>query len=76
MRTAQIATTGTQASSFALAVAPVAGGDAVRYAALAGLVAVLVGLVLILAGSVRLGIAANLLSRPVLLGYQAGLASS
>ena len=69
-----IALDASTAAMVALAVAPIAGGDATRYAALAGLVAVLVGLVLMLAGSLRLGIAANLLSRPVLLGYQAGLA--
>jgi sulfate permease, SulP family len=69
-----IALDASTAAMVALAVAPIAGGDAIRYAALAGLVAVLVGLVLMLAGSLRLGIAANLLSRPVLLGYQAGLA--
>lgn len=69
-----IALDASTAAMVALAVAPIAGGDPIRYAALAGLVAVLVGLVLMLAGSLRLGIAANLLSRPVLLGYQAGLA--
>ena len=69
-----IALDASTAAMVALAVAPIAGGDTIRYAALAGLVAILVGLVLILAGSLRLGIAANLLSRPVLLGYQAGLA--
>lgn len=69
-----IALDASTAAMVALAVAPIAGGDAIRYAALAGLVALLVGLVLMLAGSLRLGIAANLLSRPVLLGYQAGLA--
>lgn len=69
-----IALDASTAAMVALAVAPIAGGDAIRYAALAGLVAILVGLVLMLAGSLRLGIAANLLSRPVLLGYQAGLA--
>jgi len=62
------------AAMVALAVAPVAGGDPIRYAALAGLVALLVGLILVLAGSMRLGFVANLLTRPVLIGYQAGLA--
>jgi high affinity sulfate transporter 1 len=69
-----IALDASTAAMVALAVAPLAGGDAARYAALAGLLALLVGLVLILAGWARLGVAANLLSRPVLLGYQAGLA--
>lgn len=62
------------AAMVALAVAPVAGGDPIRYAALAGLVALLVGLILVLAGTFRLGFVAHLLSRPVLIGYQAGLA--
>ncbi len=69
-----IALDASTAAMVALAVAPFAGGDAVRYAALAGLVALLVGLVLILAGMMRLGFVANLLSQPVLLGYQSGLA--
>jgi sulfate permease, SulP family len=69
-----IALDASTAAMVALAVAPVAGGDPLRYAALAGLVSLLVGLILILAGTMRLGFLANLLSRPVLLGYQAGLA--
>jgi len=62
------------AAMVALAVAPFAGGDPIRYAALAGLVALLVGLILVLAGTFRFGFVAHLLSRPVLIGYQAGLA--
>lgn len=62
------------AAMVAAAVAPLAGGDPVRYAALAGAVALIVGVILVVAGPLRLGSAAHLLSRPVLLGYQAGLA--
>lgn len=62
------------AAMLAAAVAPLAGGDPLRYAALAGITAVLVGVVLVAAGALRLGFLANLLSEPVLLGYQAGLA--
>ena len=67
-----IALDASTAAMVALAVAPLAGGDAARYAALAGLLALLVGLVLILAGWARLGVAANLLSRPVPAGVPGG----
>lgn len=56
------------------AVAPLAGGDPLRYAALAGGLTLLVGVILLLAGVARLGLIADFLSEPVLLGYQAGLA--
>lgn len=62
------------AALVAAAVAPLAAGDPIRYGALAGLVAILVGVLLCAAGWLRLGVAAKLLTRPVLLGYQAGLA--
>ena len=69
-----IALDASTAAMLAAAVAGMAGGDPMRYAALAGATAVLVGLILIVAGSARLGIVADFLSEPVLLGYQAGLA--
>ena len=62
------------AALVATAVAPLAAGDPIRYGALAGVVAILVGLMLLAAGWMRLGVVAKLLTRPVLLGYQAGLA--
>jgi SulP family sulfate permease len=62
------------AALVATAVAPLAGGDPIRYGALAGVVAILVGVMLLAAGCMRLGVVAKLLTRPVLLGYQAGLA--
>ena len=62
------------AALVAAAVAPVAAGDPVRYASLAGIVAIVVGVMLCAAGLLRLGVVARLLTRPVLLGYQAGLA--
>lgn len=62
------------AAMLAAAVTPLARGDAATYAALAGLVAVLVGAILLVAGASRLGFLGDLLSHPVLLGYQAGLA--
>ncbi|HEY5630200.1 MAG TPA: sulfate permease [Candidatus Limnocylindrales bacterium] len=57
----------------AAAVAPIAGGDPVRWVALSAALAVLVGLACIAAWALRLGFVADLLSRPILLGYMAGL---
>ncbi len=55
-------------------VAPLAGGDPARYAALAGALAVTVGLLCLIAFAARLGFVADLLSRPILVGYLAGVA--
>lgn len=64
----------TTAVMTAIAVAPLAAGDPGRHAVLAAGLAVLVG-VLCLAGRVaRLGFLADLLSRPVLVGYLTGIA--
>ena len=57
----------------AAAVAPLAGGDPVRYAALCAGLAIMVGLACVAAWALRLGFLADLLSRPILLGYMAGL---
>ncbi len=57
----------------ATAVAPLAGGDPVRWAAISAALAVLVGLVCLAAWALRLGFVADMLSRPILLGYMAGL---
>lgn len=56
----------------ASAVAPLAGGDPVRYAALAALVAILVGFLSILGGIVKLGFITDFLSKPILIGYITG----
>ncbi|GAA3337448.1 SulP family inorganic anion transporter [Amorphoplanes nipponensis] len=56
------------------AVAPLAGGDPARYAALSGALAVIVGLLCLLAYAARLGFVADLLSKPILVGYLAGVA--
>jgi high affinity sulfate transporter 1 len=64
----------TTALMTASAIAPLAGGDPGRYAALAGMLAVLVGVICLLARAGRLGFLAELLSRPVLVGYMAGVA--
>lgn len=55
-------------------VAPLAGGDPSRYAALAGTLAVVVGVLCLAAFAARLGFVADLLSKPILVGYLAGVA--
>jgi sulfate permease, SulP family len=64
----------TTALMTAIAIAPLAAGDPVRYADLAATLALLVGLMSVAAGLLRLGFVADLLSRPVLVGYMAGVA--
>jgi sulfate permease, SulP family len=64
----------TTALMTATVLAPIAAGDPQRYAGLAALVAVVVGAVCLLAGIARLGFLAELLSRPVLVGYMTGVA--
>ncbi|HET6291836.1 MAG TPA: sulfate permease [Kribbella sp.] len=58
----------------ATTVGAVAGGDPRRYVELAAALALIVGLICILAWLLRLGFLADLLSRPVLIGYMAGIA--
>ncbi|MGB3356368.1 MAG: sulfate permease [Mycobacterium sp.] len=68
---------GPEASTTAMTAAtlgPIAGGDAGRYAASAAVLALLVGAVCLIGGLLRLGFLANLLSRPILVGYMAGIA--
>ncbi|MFO1311714.1 MAG: SulP family inorganic anion transporter [Burkholderiales bacterium] len=55
-------------------VIPLAAGDPSRAANLAALLALMTGVLLVLAGRVRLGDVADLLSKPVLVGYAAGAA--
>ncbi|OLZ63120.1 sodium-independent anion transporter, partial [Streptomyces sp. IMTB 2501] len=64
----------TTALMTATVVGPVAAGDPGRYASLAAALAVTVGLLCLAARVVRLGFLADLLSRPVLIGYLAGVA--
>jgi high affinity sulfate transporter 1 len=64
----------TTALMTATALAPLAAGDAGRYAVLAAVLALLVGVICLVGGLVRLGFLADLLSRPVLVGYMTGLA--
>jgi high affinity sulfate transporter 1 len=56
------------------AVAPLAAGDPLRYAALAATTALLAGLICMVAGLMRLGFIANYVSQPILTGYMAGVA--
>lgn len=53
---------------------PLAAGDPAHYATLAATLAITVGLLCVLAWVTRLGFIADLLSRPVLIGYLAGVA--
>ncbi|MFJ8061952.1 SulP family inorganic anion transporter [Streptomyces sp. NPDC096142] len=64
----------TTALMTATVVGPLAAGDPDRYATLAAALAVTVGLLCLAAWAVRLGFVADLLSRPVLIGYLAGVA--
>jgi len=64
----------TTALMTATVVAPLAAGDSGRYASLAAALAVTVGLLCLAARAVRLGFLADLLSRPVLIGYLTGVA--
>ena len=55
-------------------VGPLAGGDSARAAVLAAAVALLSGGLLILAAKANLGVVADFLSKPVLVGYMTGAA--
>jgi len=56
-----------------VAIRPLADGDPARYAELASMLALLTGLMALAAWLLRLGFFADLLSRPVLVGYMAGV---
>ncbi|MGF1590678.1 MAG: SulP family inorganic anion transporter [Pleurocapsa sp.] len=58
----------------AVAIAPLAAARSDTYVSLAALLAIIMGLVCIVAYIARLGFLANLLSKPVLIGYMAGIA--
>ena len=64
----------TTALMTAAVLAPVAAGDGARYAMLAAVLALLVGAICFVGALARLGFLANLLSRPVLVGYMTGIA--
>ena len=58
----------------AAAVAPLAAGDPIRYAALAATTALIAGVICVVAGLLRFGFIANFISQPILTGYMAGVA--
>ena len=58
----------------ATAIGPLAAGDPARYAALAAVLALLVGVICVVGWAARLGFLADLLSKPVLIGYLTGIA--
>ena len=58
----------------ASALAPFAAGQPATYAALAAMLALLTGVIMIVAGMLRLGMLADFLSRPVLIGFMNGIA--
>ncbi len=64
----------TTALMTAVVLMPLVSGDPVRYAVLAAALAILVGGICVVGGLARLGFLADLLSKPVLVGYMAGVA--
>ncbi len=64
----------TTALMTAVALGGLAAGDPAQYAALAAVLALLVGATCLVAWVARLGFLAELLSRPVLVGYMSGVA--
>ncbi|HEU5417570.1 MAG TPA: sulfate permease [Streptosporangiaceae bacterium] len=63
----------TTALMTAISIGPLAAGDPARYARLATTLALLTGGMALAAGLLRCGFVADLLSRPVLVGYMAGV---
>ena len=64
----------TTAILVATIVAPMAGGDFARYAALAAALAISIGFICLLAGHFKIGFVADFLSKPILTGYITGTA--
>src|SRR6478672_3327305 len=64
----------TTALMTAVALMPLAAGNPARYASLAATLAILTGGICLLGRILRLGFLADLLSKPVLVGYMAGVA--
>jgi high affinity sulfate transporter 1 len=64
----------TTALMTAVVVGPLAAGDPARYAGLAAALALVVGALCLVSRIARLGFVADLLSRPILVGYLAGVA--
>ena len=64
----------TTALMTASVLAPLAVGDPARYAVLAAALGLIVGALCVIGWLARLGFLADLLSKPVLVGYMAGIA--
>jgi sulfate permease, SulP family len=73
IRQAQVGPTSTSSILTAAAIAPIAHGDVARATALAAILALAVAGFLLLAWALRLGFLADLLSRPVLVGFTAAV---
>ncbi|MEU7906133.1 sulfate permease [Actinoplanes sp. NPDC049118] len=73
-RTLSVGPESTTALMTAAVVGPIAAGDPVRYAGLAAELAIIVGVLCLAGRLLRLGFVADLLSRPILVGYLAGVA--
>ena len=73
-RHVSMGTESTTAVMVAVAVAPLAAGDPLRYAALTATLAVFVGAICVAGGVLRLGFLGDLLSHPILVGYMTGVA--
>lgn len=57
----------------AAAAAPLAGGDAANYAAIVGMLTLIAGLICVVACLLRLGVLADFLSKPILIGLLNGI---
>uniref|UniRef100_B8HNX3 Sulfate transporter n=1 Tax=Cyanothece sp. (strain PCC 7425 / ATCC 29141) TaxID=395961 RepID=B8HNX3_CYAP4 len=64
----------TTAVMTAAAIAPLVGNDPSAHASLASLLALIVGIICVLGFYIRLSFLADLLSKPILVGYMAGVA--
>jgi SulP family sulfate permease len=73
IRQAQVGPTSTSSILTAAAIAPMAHGDVARATGLAAVLALEVAAILLLAWALRLGFLADLLSRPVLVGFTAAM---
>jgi SulP family sulfate permease len=70
----KVTTSSTMAIMSASVVAPLAGGDSVRFVALSAALAITVGVILVAAGLLRLGFLSDFLAKPVVTGFVIGLA--
>jgi SulP family sulfate permease len=73
LRQAQVGPTSTSSILTAAAIAPLAHGDVARATGLAAVLALEVAAIMLLAWVLRLGFLADLLSRPVLVGFTAAM---